>query len=220
MVGFIGSFIPSFLFAKAQTQIDSALAGMLNSLTPVFTLLVGLLFHKIRFTWKQLIGVLLGLTGALGLIMMGEELSINNINIYAMLIVLATIFYAINVNEVKAHLTHLTGIQITSLSFFFIGPVALIYILTTSFEESIQQPDWYWHLSAIAILGIVGTALALLFMNSLIRRVSPIFAASVTYIIPIFAIMWGMIAGESITLVHVICMSIILFGVYMINRKK
>lgn len=220
IVGFIGSFIPSFLFAKAQTQINSSLAGMLNSLTPVFTLIVGLLFHKIMFTWKQVVGLLLGLIGALGLITMGEELSLGNINIYALLIVLATIFYAINVNEVKAHLTHLTGIQITSLSFFFIGPVALIYLLTTSFEESIQQPNWYWHLSAIAALGIIGTAFALLLMNSLIRRVSPIFAASVTYIIPIFAIGWGVIAGERITIVHIICMTIILFGVYMINRKK
>lgn len=220
VVGFIGSFIPAFLFTKAQTRIDSAMAGMLNSLTPVFTLLIGMMFHKFRFTWKQVIGLSLGLTGALGLITLGEQVSIRNINSYAFLIVLATIFYAVNVNEVKAHLTHLTGMQITALSFFFTGPVALIYLFTTSFEYTIQQAHWQLHLAALAALGIIGTAFALLLMNSLIRRVSPLFAASVTYIIPIFAIFWGVIDGERISLFHLLFMTIILFGVYMINRKK
>ncbi|OQX78645.1 MAG: hypothetical protein B6D61_05015 [Bacteroidetes bacterium 4484_249] len=220
IVGFIGSLFPAFLFMKAQTRIDSAMAGMLNSLTPVFTLLIGLLFYKMRFAWKQIIGLSLGLTGALGLITFGEEVSISNINTYAFFIVLATIFYAINVNEVKAHLTHLTGVQITSLSFLFTGPVALIYLFTTNFETVIQQPQWQLHLAALAALGIIGTAAALLLLNSLIRRVSPIFAASVTYIIPIFAIFWGVVDGEKITMFHLLCIAIILFGVYMINRKR
>lgn len=220
IVGFIGSFIPAFLFTKAQTHIDSALAGILNSLTPVFTLIVGWLFHKISFTWKQVLGLVLGLIGALGLITLGQNVSFSNINSYALLIVLATIFYAFSVNEVKAHLTHLTGVQITSLSFLFIGPAALIYLFTTSFTESMQQPDWQWHLLALAVLGIFGTAAALLLMNSLIRRVTPIFATSVTYIIPIFAIFWGILDGEKITFIHVLCMIIILFGVYMIKKKK
>ena len=220
IVGFIGSLFPAFLFMKAQTRIDSALAGMLNSLTPVFTLLVGLLFYKMRFAWKQIVGLSLGLIGALGLITLGEEVSISNINTYAFFIVVATIFYAINVNEIKAHLTHLTGVQITSLSFLFTGPVTLIYLFTTDFEVVIQQPQWQLHLAALAALGIIGTAAALLLLNSLIRRVSPIFAASVTYIIPIFAIFWGVVDGEKITMFHLLCMAIILLGVYLINRKK
>ena len=119
IAGFIGSFIPAFLFTKAQTQIDSALAGMLNSMTPVFTLLVGILFHRTKFLLLQALGLIIGLLGAVGLITSGNGLEIGPVNSYALLIVLATCFYGININEVKARLSHLSGMQITSLAFFF-----------------------------------------------------------------------------------------------------
>jgi drug/metabolite transporter (DMT)-like permease len=220
IVGFIGSFFPAFLFMKAQTRLDSAMAGMLNSLTPIFTLLIGLLFYKMKFNWKQVLGLCIGLIGALGLIVSGEDISFSSINTYVFFIVLATVFYATSVNEVKTSLTHLSGLQITSLSFLFTGPVALVYLFTTNLKVVTEQPQWQLHLLALAALGVVGTAAALILLNSLIRRVTPIMASSVTYIIPIFAIFWGVVDGEKITLFHLLCMGIILFGVYMINRKK
>ncbi len=220
IAGFIGSFFPAFLFMKAETRVDSSVAGMLNSLTPVFTLIIGLLFHKSSFKWLQVVGLSLGLIGAAGLILAGSELQLSKVNSYALYIVLATCFYAININQIKANLTHLTGVQITSLSFLFIGPVALIYLLTTRFEPVLENPDWPMHLLALATLAIVGTAVAMLLMNSLIRYSSAIAASSVTYIIPIFAILWGVIDGENITLHHLGCMALILAGVYIINWKR
>lgn len=220
IAGFIGSFFPAFLFMKAETRIDSSLAGMLNSLTPVFTLIVGLLFHKTAFRWLQVVGLTLGLAGASGLILAGDGFHFGTINNYAFYIVLATCFYAISINQIKAKLSHLTGIQVTSLSFLFIGPVALIYLLTTNIEPVIANPAWPVHLLALATLGIVGTALAMLLMNSLIRYSSAVAASSVTYIIPIFAIMWGVFDGEKVTLLHLICMSIILSGVYLASSKS
>lgn len=220
VAGFIGSFIPAFLFTKAQTQIDSALAGMLNSMTPVFTLLVGMLFHRTKFLLLQVLGLVMGLLGAVGLITSGDGLEIGQVNPYALLIVLATCFYAININEVKARLSHLTGMQITSLAFFFTGPAALIYLLTTDFTPALENPSWPIHLLALAGLGIVGTALAMVLMNSLIRYSSAVYASSVTYIIPIFAIMWGVLDGENITILHLACMIFILLGVYLINKKS
>ncbi|MCF8378380.1 MAG: DMT family transporter [Bacteroidales bacterium] len=219
IAGFIGSFIPAFLFTKAQTRIDSAVAGMLNSLTPVFALIVGLVLHHMRTKWSQVLGILLGLVGAIGLITGGSNVHFGSINTYALFIVLATLFYGISVNEIKANLTHLKGMQITSLSFMFISPVAFIYLLTTSFDTVTIDPQWPLHLLAIASLGIIGTAFAMLLMNSLIRYSSAVFASSVTYIIPIFAILWGIVDGEQITLHHFGNMAIILLGVYLINRK-
>jgi drug/metabolite transporter (DMT)-like permease len=218
--GFLGSFIPAFLFTKAQTQIDSGVAGILNSLTPVFTMVAGAVIFKFRFRALQVAGLLLGLIGAAGLIAGGKDFQLGSINIYAMLIVLATILYALNINIVKIYLTHLTGVQITSLAFMFLWPLALIYLMTTDFEPVFLHPDWKLHLGALAILGIIGTAAAMMMMNSLIRYVSPVLASSVTYIIPVFAIMWGFIDGEKITLHHLGNMTIILIGVYLINRKK
>ncbi len=220
IVGFIGSLIPAFLFMKAETRIDSSLAGMLNSLTPVFTLMVGLFFHKTLFKWMQVVGLLLGLIGAIGLMLAGDGFNLGTFNSYSLFIVLATVFYAFSINQIKSHLAHLKAVQVTSLSFLFIGPVAMIYLLTTSFAPVVATPEWPLHLLALATLGIIGTALAMLLMNSLIRYSSAVTAASVTYVIPIFAIVWGMLDNEKVTIIHLICMTFILAGVYLINRKR
>jgi drug/metabolite transporter (DMT)-like permease len=220
IVGFIGSFFPAFLFMKAETQIDSSLAGMLNSLTPVFTLIVGILFHKTAIKRLQVLGLILGFTGATGLLLAGEGIRLDNFNSFALYIVLATCFYAISINTIKSKLGHLTGIQVTSLSFLFIGPIALIYLLTTNFEPVLATTGWPVHLLALATLAIVGTALAMLLMNTLIGHSSAVAAASVTYVIPIFAIMWGVLDNENVTALHLVCMAFILSGVYLINWKR
>jgi drug/metabolite transporter (DMT)-like permease len=220
IAGFIGSFFPAFLFMKAETRIDSSMAGMLNSLSPVFTLVVGMLFHKTIFRWMQAAGLTLGLAGATGLILAGDGFHFGSFNSYALYIVLATCFYAISLNQIKAKLTHLTGVEVTSLSFLFIGPVALGYLLTTNFEPVLATPGWPVHLLALAALGIIGTAFAGLLMNSLIRYSSAVGAASATYIIPIFAIMWALLDHEKITGLHLVCMGLILVGVYLINLKR
>jgi drug/metabolite transporter (DMT)-like permease len=220
IAGFIGSLFPAFMFMKAETQIDSALAGMLNSLTPVFTLIVGLIFHRTAFRWMQVIGLSIGLAGATGLILAGDGFHIGTINNYALYIVLATFFYAISMNQIKSKLSHLTGVQVTSFSFMFIGPVALLYLLTTNFTLVLANPEWPWHLLALATLGILGSAVAMLLMNSFMRYSSAVAASSVTYIIPIFAIMWGLLYGEKVTLLHLVCMCFILAGVYLINWKR
>lgn len=220
IAGFIGSLFPAFLFMKAETRIDSSLAGMLNSLTPVFTLIVGLLFHRTAFRWRQAAGLSFGLAGATGLILAGEGFHLGPVNSYAFFIVLATLFYAISINQIKSRLSHLSGVEVTSLSFLFIGPAALIYLLTTSFEPVIASPQWPLHLLALATLGILGTALAMLMMNSLIRHSSAVAASSVTYIIPVFAILWGVLDNETIRMLHLACMALILAGVYLINMKS
>jgi drug/metabolite transporter (DMT)-like permease len=183
-------------------------------------LIVGLLFHKTVFRWMQVAGLSLGLIGATGLILAGEGFHLGTFNSYALYIVLATSFYAISINQIKAKLSHLTGVEVTSLSFLFIGPVALIYLATTNFAPVVATADWPLHLLALAGLGIVGTAMAMLLMNSLIRYSSAVAAASVTYIIPIFAIMWGFLDREKITGLHLICMGLILAGVYLTNLKS
>jgi drug/metabolite transporter (DMT)-like permease len=219
IAGFIGSFIPAFLFTKAQTRIDSAMAGMLNSLTPLFTVIIGVLLYKVKVFKLQYVGVLIGLIGAAGLIGAGETISLNSVNSYAFYIVLATTCYGLNINEIKTRLSHLTGVQITSMSFAFLFPVALAYLFTTDLHTPTLNAEWGYHLAALIVLGVFGTALAMLLMNSMIRYVPPVFASSVTYIIPIFAIGWGVVDGEEILPLHLIFMALILLGVYLINTK-
>lgn len=222
VVGFIGSTIPAFLFTKAQTQVDSGLAGILNSATPLFTLIIGLVFYKSTAKLINAIGIFLGLTGALGLIFYSSNGGniFENINYYGLFIVVATICYGINVNHVKYIIKGLSGLELTSLAFMFVGPFAGIYLLFTDFSYAFSTNDYALNLFYIAILAVIGTVLALVIFNTLIQHTSALFGASVTYIIPVFAIMWGLFDGEKLTAFQFIWIGLIFVGVYLVNKRK
>lgn len=220
IVGFIGNGIPAFLFTKAQTQIDSSIAGILNSLTPLFTLLIGLIFYQSRVMLINIIGILLGLLGAVGLIYRGSSDILNNTNWYALYAILATLCYGISVNEIKHKLHDLDGLTIACLGFFFIGPFAGFSLLFTDFSYALSTPDYLENLGYIALLALFSSAIAITIFNILIKFTTAIFAASVTYIIPIFAIFWGVFDGEKISLDQFLWVAIILVGIYLVNKKK
>ena len=219
IIGFIGSAIPAFLFTKAQTRIDSSLAGILNSLTPMFTLFVGLLFYKSKLLSINIAGILLGLIGAIGLVNNGQNILAGD-NSYAIFIVIATIFYGISANEIKFKLPGMSGIAIAALSFFFIGPFAGIYLLFTDFSGAINSGVFLPSLGYIAILAIFGSFFAVMLFNTLIKYTSAIFGASVTYFIPIIAIMWGILDDEPFTFNHLLWFMVIIVGVYLVNKQK
>jgi len=219
IIGFIGNAIPAMLFTKAQTRIDSSLAGMLNSLTPMFTLFVGLLFYKSRILLINIAGILLGLIGAIGLVNNGQNIFSGD-NSYAIFIVIATIFYGISANEVKFKLPGMSGIAIAALSFFFIGPFAGIYLLFTDLSGALNSDVFLQSLGYIAILAIFGSFFAVMLFNTLIIYTSAIFASSVTYIIPLIAIMWGVFDGEPFTINNLLWISVIMVGIYLVNKRK
>lgn len=219
IVGFIGSAIPAFLFTTAQTVIESSLAGMLNSLTPMFALVIGWLFYKSTINVRKIIGILLGLLGAVGLIYNGSNV-FNLIDIHSLLVVLATICYGITANEIKANLKEMDGVKITMLGFFFTGPFAGAYLLFSKLPDADVDKNVYANLGFVLILALFGTVLALILFNNLIKHTPLLFSVSVTYLIPIVAIMWGVIDGEVITLTHLFWMGIILLGVFLVNKVE
>jgi len=91
-VGVIGNTIPAFLFAKAQTGIDSSLAGILNSTTPLFALIIGLLVYKLKTHWLNYIGIFLGFIGAIMIIISKNDGHIDFNLQYSAYVVLATVF--------------------------------------------------------------------------------------------------------------------------------
>jgi drug/metabolite transporter (DMT)-like permease len=150
----------------------------------------------------------------------GTESLFGNINYYGLFIVVATICYGINVNQVKYKIKDLNGLELTSLAFMFVGPFAGAYLLFTDFSFALSTNDYMLNLGYIAILAIIGTMLALAIFNSLIQHTSALFGSSVTYIIPVFAIMWGLFDGEKISVLHFFWISLIFIGVYLVNLKK
>ncbi|MBK9291509.1 MAG: DMT family transporter [Bacteroidetes bacterium] len=219
--GMIGSLIPAYLFAFAQTGLDSGTAGLLNSLTPLFTLIVGLLVFQLEARWFQAIGVAIGLVGAIGLISSSGGRSMEFNLPYASLIVLATILYAFNVNLIKAKLHKVDSISITSLTFLVPGVLATVILLTTSplIEKLSTEPAAWAGFGYIALLAFLGTALALIAFNVLIKLTGPVFASSVTYLIPVVALLWGMADGEYFSVVYLLWIGLILGGVLLVNHR-
>lgn len=215
-----GNGIPAFLFAKAQTQLDSALVGILNAIVPLFTLILGVYFFSIRPSKENIIGIFIGLLGTIFLTFntLTEGVSFNS---YIFLVVLATIFYAISINVIKKYLHELNASSIAALAFLIIGPLAAIHLFNSNFLYQLQNhQDGYRALGYIALLSVLGTSMAAIIFNSLLSRSSTIFVSSVTYLIPLVAIFWGVYDGEIITIYHVIGFVTILSGVYLVNKKS
>lgn len=222
IAGLLGSGIPAFLFTKAQTHISSSLSGMLNSLVPLFTVIIGLLFFGLKLRWLKIVGVVVGLVGAIGLLSAGEGISLTNDDFtYGFYVVLATICYALNINFIKTRLVAVNSVNITSFGFLLIGPLSGIYLFTTDFTEILQQDPQAWtNFFYICLLAIFGTSIAVILFNMIIKKVSAVFASSVTYIIPVFAIFWGFVDGENILPMQLICIAFILTGVYIVNKDN
>ena len=213
IIGFFGSGIPSILYPLAETRIDSSLTGMLNTLSSAFTLAVGILFYNRKAIRSQIAGVFLGFAGAAGLLYGGPL----TINYYGLFVVLATLMNGFSNNEVSK-VEGLNGMEITSLSLSVISPFALGLLLSTDIHAVFLTPHWLLNLGFIAILSVVGTAIANIIYYFLIRDTSPMIASIVAYFIPIVATLWGLSDNERLAPHIIVSVLLILAGVYLINR--
>jgi drug/metabolite transporter (DMT)-like permease len=215
--GFTGSAIPAFLFTAAQTKISSSLAGALNGLTPLFALLVGVIFLKVEFNKKKFLGVIFGLVGALFLVYRQDI----NYNIgYTLLVVLATLLYGINVNIIKHKLSDYPPLLVSALPLAIIGLFGGIVLLYTGLHIELAESQNVRSLLAVIILAIVGTAFSLILFNKLIHQTNAVFATSVTYLIPIVALYWGFLANEVISLNQIGGLLFIIIAIWMIRNDK
>ncbi len=215
IIGFVGNALPAFLYPFAQREIESSVAGMLNALTPLFTLLTGIILYRREAKWNQVAGILLGLTGAAGMLYRGS-FSFDPIGLF---IVLATFFYGISTNQVSL-IKNINGIVITALAFFIIGPLAGISLLASDFGPALETENWLRNLGFIAILSVFGSGIAVALFNILILRTSPVYAVTVTYLAPVISTLWGHGDGEIITPFMIISVICILAGVYLTIRRK
>ncbi len=219
VVGFLGSLFPAFLFAYAQTKISSSLTGVLSSTTPLFTLLLGILFFKAKPIWLKIIGVFIGLLGTSFLFLFGKQAGIEGNVIYALLVVLACLFYATSLNTINTFLKEIDPIITSAVSFVIIGVPASIYLFSSGFTEVFQVNDQAWaSLGYITLLSFFGTFLGSILFFKLVVTTNALFASLVSYLIPIVALGWGFIDGEIITIYHIIGMILILIGVYLSKK--
>jgi drug/metabolite transporter (DMT)-like permease len=221
LVGLLGNGLPAILFANAQTKLSSSTAGVLNSLTPLFTLIIAVAFFKQHFSSTKITGIVIGMIGAIVLIVFKANGSIETNYQYGSYIFLATLCYAWSVNLIKNYLHELPAIAISSMALVFIGPAYGYYlfahtdfIYTTMHDAGAGQA-----LGFILLLALFGTAISLVLFNKLVQITTPVYAASVTYLIPIVALFWGFIDGEPISYIQLIGLVGILVGVYLANKN-
>ncbi len=220
--GFVGSFLPMFLFAFAETEIDSSVASVLNSLVPLFTLFVGYLAFGIGFQRNQLFGVLLGLGGAILLILTGKSLNPEQNYGYTVLVVIATVCYALNTNIIKSKLQNVSPMAIAVGNFLGIWIPGLLVMFSSGFFEgsTLNGPNFWPSLGYIVILCVLSTCVAKIMFNRLVQISSAVFSVSVTYLIPLVGIFWGVLDGETFGARQLLSAGLILFGVYLINKKR
>lgn len=220
--GWVGSFIPMYLFAYAETEIDSSIASVLNSLVPLFTIFVGYFAFRITFNRSQLLGVLVGLIGASALIYLGSNANPGQNYWYAGLVVLASLCYACNANIIKSKLSGVSPMGIATGNFISIlVPAAVLVLVSNALGPEVRQGAQFWpSMGYIALLCLFGTCIAKVLFNRLVHLSSPVFSVSVTYLLPIVGVMWGTLDGELFTLGQLAASAVILLGVYLVNKTK
>ncbi len=220
--GFLGSLLPACLFALAETQLSSAVTGIMNALTPIFVLMIGTLFFNLKdFTKRIVFGLCVAFGGTVILLLADAGGSFFNLNFYAIFVLIATVCYGVNANLVKHFLGGLKPLEITSVSLGMMVPFVGVYLFQVSdFSQRLLLEDQaYAALGYLLILGFIGTSLALIAFNRLVQQAGPVFASLVTYLIPVFALFWGVMDGEEILTGHYMGMMTIVLGVAITNEK-
>jgi len=220
--GFLGTFFPAFFFAFAETEIDSTVTSILNSITPIMTLIIGSIGFAIQFSKRQLLGVIIGLLGSLLLIWTGADVNPNQNYNYALFVLMACVCYAFNVNIIKKHLQHVPALGIAAGNFVVLFIPALIVLVYSGFftQGLFQTEAVYPSLGYVLLLALLGTGVSKVMFNKLVQISSPVFSTSVTYTIPIVALMWGYLDGERFTAIQFLASLIILAGVLLSNKRK
>lgn len=222
VVGLTGNALPAFLYAKSETVLPTAVVGVLTSMVPIFALIVAWLFFRQRFPMANVVGIVVGIVGAALLAMAGSPDADRSTNFaYAALVLIATLSYGTNVNLVKGFFAKRNSVLVTSVALTTVGIPSLVFLLAgTSFLTTLRtNPAAPAALGYTTILGAMGTALSVLLFNQLLQAGTIIFATSVTYTIPIVAVLWGIVLHEHFTSIHAIGFAVILAGVWLANRR-
>ena len=219
LTSLFGTFIPAYLFAIAETKVSSSICSILNSLTPLNTLILGAIAFGLNFRRNQVFGIIIGLIGTAVLIFNGKTQTVSEDYSYSVFVLIATICYATNVNFIKTYLSDVKPLSITTGNFTVMLVPAIAILYFTDFSAKMNLPATHHAMFYVMILGVVGTGVANVIFYKLIQISSPIFASSVTYLIPIVACLWGLFDNEMLTPLQFFGAFIILIGVYLANKK-
>jgi drug/metabolite transporter (DMT)-like permease len=220
VAGLTGNFIPAFLFTAAITKLDSSLEGILNSLTPIWVVAIGILIYRDKIQARKIIGVIIGFVGLVLLTLSQKEISLDNLG-YSSLVILATLCYGFNVQMVSHYLKGIPSFQIATISLALMAiPAGIVLWYNGFFQLDFSDSTVLWSTIASLVLGLAGSAIGNILFYALVNRAGALFTSLVTYAIPFVALLWGIQVGETVTWKEIGCLAIILSGVYLTNKKN
>lgn len=221
ITAYLGTFFPVYLISYGQTEIESGLASIITTVTPINTLIIGIIFFSLTFSIKQLLGLFIGLVGAVLLLYEASETNLNSNIYFSFFIYLTTVGYAASVNLIKKYLTNIPPEAVTAGIFLSISPPAIIVLYFSDFTDlNFQDPLILKSIFFVLVLSVFGSAIAQTLFNKFVKIASPIFASAVTYTMPVVAIFWALIDGEILSIMQFFATAIILIGVYLVNKRK
>ena len=221
ITAYLGTFFPVYLISYGQTEIESGLASIITTVTPINTLIIGIMFFSLTFSIKQLLGLFIGLVGAVLLLYEASETNLNSNIYFSFFIYLTTVGYAASVNLIKKYLTNIPPEAVTAGIFLSISPPAIIVLYFSDFTDlNFQDPLILKSIFFVLVLGVFGSAIAQTLFNKFVKISSPIFASAVTYTMPVVAIFWALIDGEILSIMQFFATAIILIGVYLVNKRN
>ena len=221
ITAYLGTFFPVYLISYGQTEIESGLASIITTVTPINTLIIGIIFFSLTFSIKQLLGLFIGLVGAVLLLYEASETNLNSNIYFSFFIYLTTVGYAASVNLIKKYLTNIPPEAVTAGIFLSISPPAIIVLYFSDFTDlNFQDPIILKSIFFVLVLGVFGSAIAQTLFNKFVKISSPIFASAVTYTMPVVAIFWALIDGEILSIMQFFATAIILIGVFLVNKRK
>lgn len=217
--GLLASGVPAFLFAYAMTKTSSAMNGIINSLSPLFTVITGALIWKVAITPRKVAGVFIGLAGAVVLVMGRSGWQLSGDATYALFPMVATLMYGMNSNFIKQHFAYANAIEVTAMAMLFLGGISLPLLFFTDTHQALASPFFWKGTACLFALSFFGTVIGWILYYRLVQQTDALFAASVTYLIPLMAIGWGLVDGEQLEAAQLLGLALILGGVYFVTKK-
>lgn len=217
LVVLLGNGIPAVLFALAETRIGSAVTGILNSLTPIFAVLIGVFFFGTPFRKNYLIGIMLGCAGIATLMISEKDWYVSS---YVLFVVLGTLCYGMSANLVKHHCQDIHPVALTAVGFFPLGCLSILILwLTGTADKMAMKEVWTISMPSLIALALICTVFANILFYWLIQKTSAIFGSAIAYAIPCMALVWGLVDGEHINLFQLAGFGFIIAAVYNLRRQ-
>ncbi|MFS0865428.1 DMT family transporter [Fredinandcohnia sp. 179-A 10B2 NHS] len=219
IIGVLNAGLPWGLITLSETKITTSSASVLNATTPIWTGLLGYLLFSSKLSKGQWIGILTGFVGILVLMDFNIQTLFGESFFGVGTMLVATACYGFSTQYAKKKLGNIGVVALTTISLLVgaaVGVIGMIFTHPIQIEKLIEPKV----LLVIIGLGCFGSGIAQLLYYFMVREGSPEFASTVTYIIPLSAILWGYVFfKEPITTQLIIGLFIILFGVFLSTRK-